>query len=793
MPVYVSRLDCHYILKPLMSPRLYTRLLEGRIRLLKLNPGSWDDHLEAEIFEADQSLTYIALSYTWGSPVARKEIIINRTGVKGITINLDLALRTIRSPDFPVTLWVDALCINQDDMDDKSQQVNFMHQIFSWAIEVRAYVGNSLDRSHRSYDTQLRKLAVSNAFQFPTEDDGAWVYIRDNIYLLENKEPTELTPHEKCLTMFGVLRALSSSRLYEKLLSTELFWNTEFERMEPKIRHLFEWIRAFVIAPWWDRMWITQEVGVARELHLTYGKVTFSFDQLSNAVKELKERPLVFPTVKPEHLKVLGLLVSKVKKISELRRLQRYKSIAEMQDSQYFQRSLGSPLLWLLRTFRHRQSSEPRDKIYALSRLLRNLSSQPQNIGTSYSTSVAALFCRVSIEIMHETGLFWITSSDLVAKSRDNLPSWVPNWADGFATPDHSNISWRIRLCHNASEMTFAVKVIEKEDPEIMAPSHYHDQLARGAAHISQQTLRGNSDKRTEPFPIDIYGQCQMVSSKTVYLDFENSVHRGIEYTYYQPPVRDFTKVENCLKVPVQYCTSIHHVSEPIAPDLSNIMTIIEDLKVARYKVFPNDWEFDLFGDRLDEIGRTLCFGVLLEFGERVRQQAAWDAPNLAILTHLLMEQHGKSTGRDAEQEENYTRRYREKFMSETMGNCGSCWTGPDEPCQLCRDTVAEMPIPLSAEAWKDARIVQAYQTAIQTGPGHCLLLTREGKLALGPPPTQEGDRIYILTGGLCPYILRRDETPKYMDYPAFQLVGDCFLDGIPKWDGGKLEVVVLV
>ncbi|KAH7155142.1 heterokaryon incompatibility protein-domain-containing protein [Dactylonectria estremocensis] len=739
-----------------MSPRLYTRLLEGRIRLLKLNPGVWDDDLDAELFEADQSMAYIALSYTWGSPVARKEIIVNRTSVKGITTNLDLALRTIRSPDFPVTLWVDALCINQDDVEDKSQQVNFMHQIFSWAIEVRAYVGNSLDRGHRSHDSQLRKLAVSNAFQFPAGEDDAWKNIRDAVSLLELKEPAQLTPHEKCLCMFGVLRALSSWRLYEKLLNTDLFSSSDPKRMEPKIRHLFEWIRAFVIAPWWDRMWITQEVGVARELHLTYGKVTFSFDQLSDIVKELKERPFVLSTVKTENTKVLELLVNKVKKISELRRLQQYKSIAEMQDSEYFQRSLGSPLLWLLRTFRHRQSSEPRDKIYALSRLLRNLSTRHQNIETSYATSVAALFCKVSLEIMHETGLFWITSPDLVAKSRDNLPSWVPNWADGFATPDHSNLSWKIRLCHNASEMTFAVKIMPDGDPEIMSPSEYHRQLARDAAHISQQTLRGNSSKTTEDFPVDVRGRRVLVTSKTIYLDFEDSVHRGMNYTYYQPEVRDYTKVENCLKVPAQYCTSIHHVSVPIAPDLSNILSIIKDLKVARYKVFPDDWQTDLFGDRLDAIGRALCFGVLIEIDQQVRLQGAWDTPNLAIFTQLIMDRY-----RNSQEDENYTRWYREKFISETMGNCSRCWTTTGEdPCQLCKDTAAEKPIPSSSEAWQDNKIQQAYNTALQTGPGQCLLLTREGTLALGPPQTEVGDRIYILTGGLCPYILRRDGTP---------------------------------
>ncbi|KAF7550184.1 hypothetical protein G7Z17_g5891 [Cylindrodendrum hubeiense] len=312
-----------------MAPLLHKRLAEDRIRLLKLRHGNWDDDLEAELFEADKSFRYIALSYTWGSPVARKQVVVDET-VMGITVNLDLALRTIRSPDVPVTLWVDALCINQESIHDKSQQVNLMHNIFSWAVEVRAYVGDSLDRSQRSHASQLKKLGASNAFQFPTDDERAWVHIRNSFWLLESKEPTQLSPHQKCLCLFSLLRALSSQSIRAKLNDMTLFSSKDLVRMEPKFRHLFEWIRVFVIAPWWDRMWITQEVGVARELQLTYGKVTIPFDLLSSIVRELEAHPLGPSSFGSEQTKVLGLLVHKVKKVTELRRLGQYESIAEM-------------------------------------------------------------------------------------------------------------------------------------------------------------------------------------------------------------------------------------------------------------------------------------------------------------------------------------------------------------------------------------------------------------------------------------------------------------------------------
>ncbi|KAK7423185.1 hypothetical protein QQZ08_009181 [Neonectria magnoliae] len=770
-----------------MAPLLYKRLPEDRIRLFNLRPGAWDDVLEAELFEADQYFHYIALSYTWGSPAARKEVVVNGT-VKGITINLDLALRTIRSPDVPLTLWVDAICINQDDVDDKSQQVNLMHHIFSWAVEVRAYVGDSLDRSQGNYESRLRKLAGTTAFQFPEDNDSAWEHIHGALSLLELKGQAHLTPHERCLCLFGLLRALSSQYLNSKLKEMPLFSGKEPDRMEPKLRFLFEWIRAFVVAPWWDRMWITQEVGVASDLQLTYGKVTVPFQLLSKIVNELAQRPFKLSPHGAEHTKVLDLLVTKVKKVSELRRLQQYESIAKIQNLDYFQRSLGSPLLWLLRTFRHRQSSEPRDKIYALSQLLGHLGTSSDNaLTTNYATSVASLFCSVATRMIHETGIFWITSADLVAKSRDNLPSWVPNWADGFATPDPNSIAWKIRLCHNVSNLSFTVQN-SGSNPQKISPSKYYQTLANAVASSTWKRLKGASYKHEIEYPHTLNPPHKsFIYSNFIHLDYENTDARRIYYEYHEPSTRHFTKVENCLKVPAEYRTDIHHVSQPIASDLSNLAQIIDDLKAARKNLFPDDWEYDVLGNNLDNLGRALCFGVVMEQNRDVRAQAHWDEHDLAILIHLLTCDDDR-----LRISYDYNRRYHDKYTWEIMEHCGNCFVSVYRPCQDCADAVAAKPVPLTAVAWKDEKIQDVHRTALQTGPGNCILLTRGGTLALGPPQTQVGDRIYILSGGLCPYVLRRDEN-RHLDRLAFKLVGDCYLNNASDWDSDRLETIALI
>lgn len=91
--------------------------------------------------------------------------------------------------------------------------------------------------------------------------------------------------------------------------------------MEFKHRHLFEWLLAFTLAPWWDRMWITQEVVVPREFVLTYGKSTMPFVILAVVARAFKTRKLDLIS-DPDNLKLLNLLATKARIISELRRLQ---------------------------------------------------------------------------------------------------------------------------------------------------------------------------------------------------------------------------------------------------------------------------------------------------------------------------------------------------------------------------------------------------------------------------------------------------------------------------------------
>jgi hypothetical protein len=127
----------HYQYQPLPSPR-HIRLL----RLLK--PRGLILPAELEIFAIDDAPEYDALSYTWGEPRIRFGLSV---GEKLIPVPGDNLLRFLRAVAFRGLaggrwIWIDAICINQKDEQEKYHQIPLMREIYSGAEEVLAWLGD---------------------------------------------------------------------------------------------------------------------------------------------------------------------------------------------------------------------------------------------------------------------------------------------------------------------------------------------------------------------------------------------------------------------------------------------------------------------------------------------------------------------------------------------------------------------------------------------------------------------------------------------------------------------------
>lgn len=122
----------------------YQPIADGaNIRVLTVTPGQSTDPVAGELSDvalASVRNNYVALSYCWGSEDATREITCNAQALK-ITPALEVALCHIRHPTQAVRLWIDQICINQKDNQEKGQQVQLMSLIYRNAARVIIWLG----------------------------------------------------------------------------------------------------------------------------------------------------------------------------------------------------------------------------------------------------------------------------------------------------------------------------------------------------------------------------------------------------------------------------------------------------------------------------------------------------------------------------------------------------------------------------------------------------------------------------------------------------------------------------
>jgi hypothetical protein len=100
---------------------------------------------------------FVALSYTWGDPADKKEVVINGVVVK-VQANLEEALRVLRCKKAMRSgyrIWIDALCIDQKNLAERSSEVRRMRMIYKLAADVIVWLGSEAEESNEAMDLIL--------------------------------------------------------------------------------------------------------------------------------------------------------------------------------------------------------------------------------------------------------------------------------------------------------------------------------------------------------------------------------------------------------------------------------------------------------------------------------------------------------------------------------------------------------------------------------------------------------------------------------------------------------------
>lgn len=254
-------------------------LCDQQLRLLDLHFGHGDEIicLGMRTYRIDDHPPYIALSYSWGDPHKTVPVLCNGR-VIAVTRNLKEALwqfredrkRLVRAmPDGQrLNFWVDAICINQTNNEEKSFQVGLMADIYQRAHHVFAWLGpanKSSDLAIRCINT-IGKMAedcrMGNAFEKCLKIWQEMDCVRGGSQRLAS---VDIGFRDMNGSLFTVSR-----KVFQDLF--DVFSGRSSQSNLLPIAEL----KDFFTRSWWSRVWVLQEVTLSRDTHLICGAQTVS-------------------------------------------------------------------------------------------------------------------------------------------------------------------------------------------------------------------------------------------------------------------------------------------------------------------------------------------------------------------------------------------------------------------------------------------------------------------------------------------------------------------------------------
>lgn len=141
-----------------------------QIRLIYIQPArSFEDPVVCELkccCLTDTELQYTTLSYCWGQPAFDSTLICNNIAVH-ITANLHYALRRVRQASFGLPIWVDQICIDQSNLQERSEQIQIMISIYRGSKRLFIYIGEedgTTDAAFGFLQQMLQELTTHDGF-----------------------------------------------------------------------------------------------------------------------------------------------------------------------------------------------------------------------------------------------------------------------------------------------------------------------------------------------------------------------------------------------------------------------------------------------------------------------------------------------------------------------------------------------------------------------------------------------------------------------------------------------------
>ena len=354
------------------------------IRLVCIAPASHDTPIVCNLIQTslDDDCQYLALSYVWGDPSRTLPIQLDGQTFH-VTENLEAALRHLRLISTPRTFWIDAICIDQTNIAERSQQVELMGAIYESAEQVQVWLGL---------------------------ESGSGAGILEAVGRLGQK-----------IIEIGLDQLLVKQPARETTESLVAIFAAEFG---PRYTNgvWLEELKMIFDRPWWLRVWVQQEFALAKSAYFVCGPTSVHWRFLDVVMIALHYLDSDTTFAYSSHDDKRNIRDDQGNIIS-LR----------------FQHENGWPMSLFTLVFQHGKlrdlkATDPRDHVFGFL----GLAGDAHGFRPDYSMSADVLACRFAkahiCHVEERRRRLWVLSfaqkKDL--KDTGGLPSWAPDWSSAL-------------------------------------------------------------------------------------------------------------------------------------------------------------------------------------------------------------------------------------------------------------------------------------------------------------------------------------------------------------------------
>src|SRR2546421_3961507 len=150
------------------------------IRVIEIQPGYDQQPITCLVkhVRLTEPPPYEALSYSWGDPTPSFRVYCDG---KHLTISksLYIALGNLRSTTTSRVLWADAICINQQDLAERGQQVRLMRKVYEKAARVIVWLGEEAENSNLGF-CLIPTLVAANKKRTASGDRRTFLHLQDS-------------------------------------------------------------------------------------------------------------------------------------------------------------------------------------------------------------------------------------------------------------------------------------------------------------------------------------------------------------------------------------------------------------------------------------------------------------------------------------------------------------------------------------------------------------------------------------------------------------------------------------